>query len=61
DASPQFANNLSKALSYIGGGSINASKGLYVCELDQTALRASLLAAGKAFNDEVVRGLSSAR
>ena len=56
DVSPEFANGLSKALSYIGGGSISSQKGLYVCDLDQAALKKSLLTAGTAFNDELVRG-----
>jgi hypothetical protein len=59
DASPNVANGLSKGLSMIAGGAINSSKGLYVAELNQDALKASLLAAGKAFNDEIVKGLGT--
>ncbi|WP_438483148.1 hypothetical protein [Oleiharenicola lentus] len=58
DVSPKVANALSEALSFLGpGGSINASKGLYIAELDEAALKANLLLAGKAFNDEIIKGL----
>lgn len=60
DASPKVANALSAALSILGpGGSISSSKGLYVAELDEAALKANLLLAGQAFNDEVVKGLGT--
>lgn len=61
DVSPALANGISKALSLIAGGAINSKKGLYVCELDQPAMNASLLLAGKTFNDEIVKGLAAAR
>ncbi len=61
DASPALANGISSALSLIAGGAINSKKGIYLCELDQPALNASLLLAGKAFNDEVVRGIAGAK
>lgn len=57
DVSPRFANGLSAALSLIGGGAISSKKGLYVCELETDALKASLLSAGKAFNDEIAKNL----
>lgn len=60
DVSPEFENRLSKALTYIGGGQISKSKGLYVCELDPVRLKPALLAAGKAFNDEIVKGAGKA-
>ncbi len=61
DVSPELANGLSKALSLFAGGAITSKKGLYVCELDQAALTASLLLAGKAFNDEIVKGFATER
>lgn len=60
DVSPELANGISKALSFLGGGSITSQKGLYVCELDHAALKASLLVAGKAFNDEIVQAFGKA-
>lgn len=60
DASPTAANALSKGLSILaGGGEINSKKGIYVAELNQDALKASILTAGKAFNDEIVKGIGS--
>lgn len=61
DASPHLANGISQALSLIAGGAISSKKGLYLCELDHEALKANLLLAGKTFNDEIVRGIASAR
>jgi len=61
DASPELANGLSKALSFIAGGEISAKKGVSVCEVDQAALNASLLNAGKVFNDEVVKAMAGGK
>lgn len=56
DVSPAFANALSDALNRLSGfGAISSTKGLYVCELDEAKLKAGLLEAGKAFNDEILK------
>lgn len=58
DVSPQVANAISEALTFLGNaGSISSNKGLYICEVDQPALKTSILLAGKTFNDEIVKGL----
>lgn len=59
DASPTAANALSAGLSLLGGGAINSKKGIYIAELDQASLRASILSAGKAFNDEIIKGVGA--
>lgn len=60
DATPRAANALSKGLSVLGGGgAINSTKGIYVAQLNQSALKASILAAGKAFNDEIAKNLGA--
>jgi hypothetical protein len=61
DASPALANGISAALSLIAGGAINSKKGIYICEIDQPALNASLLLAGKTFNDEVVKNMTAGK
>ena len=60
DVSPVLANGISKALSFLCGGSISSQKGLYVCELDHAALKSSLSLAGKAFKDELMQGFGKA-
>jgi hypothetical protein len=60
DVSPGLANGLSAALGMATGlGSISSKKGLYVCDVDQPALKEALLVAGKAFNDEIVKAMGS--
>ncbi|ATC62832.1 hypothetical protein CMV30_01995 [Nibricoccus aquaticus] len=61
DVSPQLANAISEALTFLGNaGAISSNKGLYICDVDQAALKTSILLAGKIFNDEIVKGLGKA-
>jgi hypothetical protein len=60
DVSPGLANGLSAALGMATGlGSISSKKGLYVCDVDQPAMKEALLVAGRAFNDEIVKAMGS--
>lgn len=62
DVSPDTANALSSALGGLfGTGSIKSRKNLLALNPDKARLREYLLAGGQAFNDVVVRGLTSAK